>query len=408
MQRFFVRMVLVVTLLPVVNAQQSSESAFLAALRYVPSDALLLDDMAAIEFASIDAALQLRGLTVPRSWQDMLSNYDQSQVLLSLPPSLPRAMVSYLMVGGPDYGQVLGFDLFDVGSTVSFGQPPSTVTVLTGNLDHASIVPAFEARGYVVEHQLFGSQFLCPEAGCDTGATTNMQARNLANVFGGDLGRQFPVWLYGNAIVGSASETAVRVIAETYIDGHFSVADIDEVIAISGALHQYQYVVSAWLVHPIALLYADLIPIGSSPDSAEEYARGILEALDSNPLPPYSAAAFAAVGDDLYEYGLVTLVYPHQPAAEFAAAALETRLKLFEASRASGTFYEVLSNYGHVVLPTVYAHEDTGLWVVTVGLKAPIPFEPGSGGRHVQAGQPYLRLVSMFINRDTLWLVPSL
>lgn len=387
-------------------AQEPTESQLLAALKYVPAEALLLDSSGVIEFADIRAGLGLRRLDVPGSWAEMLSDHPDLAVLASLPPSLPAALVNTLRVGGPDYGEVLGFELFDLSATLGFGQPPFNATLLFGDLDESSVVSAFGRRGYFVAQELFGGPLLCPEAGCDTGAAMDIRARDMANVFGGDLGRKFPVWLSDGVVIGSAAEQLVQFLAATAAGEHTSVADLGEVQAVNALLYEYPFVSSVWFVHPLALMNPDLLPLGA-PEGAAEHARGVMQALNDNPLPPYALAAYAAVGDDSHEYGQVILVYQQEAAAREAAAALEQRLGLFESTRTKTTYLEALSNYGEVERPLVYEHEATGTWLVAVGVKAPIPFEPDDSGRPILSGSPYRMLLSMFMNRDTLWLVPS-
>src|SRR5690625_6249437 len=198
----------------------------LTALEFVPTERFLNDPRDRRTFAGVAAGFDRFGIPVPGSW-DEVPEGEQRSLLAALPAGLSSSVAMYLLPTAPLYPEVLGLDLFDIRQTLEFNEPPEQALVLLGEFDDEAVVAAFEARDYVVAGD--SPHLLCPAAGCDTGMVPDLRNRDPANVFGGDLGRRFPVLLSAAGIIGSPSEALLQESAAAHADEQLSLADLPEI-----------------------------------------------------------------------------------------------------------------------------------------------------------------------------------
>jgi len=86
----------------------------------------------------------------------------------------------------------LGLDFFQVQQELSFGQPPENTLYLAGSWDSESVRAALASRNYSLIDENTVAQLWCEED-CLTGSQVQMEARDPANPFGGNLGQNWPL-----------------------------------------------------------------------------------------------------------------------------------------------------------------------------------------------------------------------
>lgn len=143
---------------------------------------------AAISFADYRAAERARGL--PR-----FTNFDQ---YLNSPwtglwiASTPSAGVNLnYFTTFDEMPTALGIDFHNIDQSLSWSIPPEQALLLRGTFDAASISAAHAERGFVETALPSGTQWCSPD-GCDQGLMIDINNRQPADIFGGDLGRRFP------------------------------------------------------------------------------------------------------------------------------------------------------------------------------------------------------------------------
>lgn len=368
----------------------------LAALEFVPAERFLNDPANSATFADLAAGFDSFGIPVPGSW-DEVPEGEQRSLLAALPAGLASSVAMYLLPTAPLYPEVLGLDLFDIRQTLEFNEPPEQALVLLGEFDDEAVVAAFEARDYVVAGD--SPHLLCPAAGCDTGMVPDLRNRDPANVFGGDLGRRFPVLLSAAGIIGSPSEALLQESAAAQADEQLSLADLPEVRAAADYLYGFQQVRAVTVLHPFALAAPDPARlIEAEPEERE----AVLAQLNAAALPPYSLLLLAATTDEEWHYGLTVLVYPDVQTAQAAAEAIDVRLSTLISSRSGVSYAETIADPGEL-LPVSVEPLAEGLALVAVTVRA--PRETVSAG--LQPDVHYWRMLNALRNRDHLWLVPG-
>ena len=389
------RVILVLSLAWLFSA--SAQSPFLEAMRYVPAEAFLAETSNRAFFADIQAGFEVRAVRPPASWATLEPGSERA-FFSALPFGTASSVITYLMVGGPHYPELLGLDFFDLTGTVEFGVPPDQALVLLGDVEPQRVSRAFMARGYRPEGPL-----LCPEAGCDTGRQQDVRNRQPGNPFGGDLGRSFPVFTAPGVLAGSASDVLARQMAASAAGELDSLADLPEVQAIDAVLSDMSKVLAVSVLNPLEFIsFHPQQMLGRNLDA--DAAATLLAQLAELPLPAYSLIAFAATADDSNEYGHALLVYPDGEQASAAAAALDARLHSFTAQRNGLSYADTLADRGSELSPaTVLMGANDGPSVVMITLTTALadtedaPF----------TGLGYRTFINLVNTRDYLWLVPA-
>lgn len=374
-----------------------AQSPLLEAMRYVPAEAFLAEPVNMATFADIRAGYAVRGVQPPDAWADMQPESERD-ILSSLPAGTAHSVTTFLRIGGPLYPELLGLDFFDLNATLEFGEPPNQALVLLGNIEPDRVTQAFLARDYRLTEPL-----LCPAAGCETGREANLINREPGNPFGGDLGRNFPVFTRPGAVAGSASDVLALQMAASAAGELDSLADLPEVQALDAVLADMPHVLAVTVLNPLPFLTVDPLQVlGSEPDM--DAASAALDQLAQFPLPPYSLIAFAATADQSSEHGHALLVYPDADQADAAAAALDARLHTLTAQRSGLSYAGLLTDRGAELRPaTTVTGPEGGPSVVVITVTASL--EDSAAAPFT--GLSYRDFINLVQSRDHLWLVPG-
>lgn len=329
---------------------------------------------------------------------------------------LPNIM-NYLHSAGSDIPEMVGFDFFDIDAAMSFGRPPNQVHLYQGDFNARLINAALTSNGYTAK-RLDGFSYWCAEAGCDTGSRVNPAEIQPANLFGGDLGRRFPVALLDSYIAASPNDANVETIAEVYQNPEDSLA----------ANPIYQTAVSAMYdtLPPTAdsdqplLRQAYFIPAHhvmvsdptamaalTSPEEVEKL-REQLESMETTSIPLYQLAAFSDFGNSSYQYAQVVLVYGLKADAEVAVEIIPKRIGSMTSLVTRQPLAQMFEDRGAELLtPVVYHDEDAGRYAAVFTFRYPAASEePDEIGFVPSSGMVYRLLTDALMRRDTLWLSP--
>lgn len=349
-------------------------------------------------YGDFEAALAARGLMRLSSTEIMQGGSDLARLV---GVALPRYF-SFLQTFnfGTNMVDVVGFDLLDIARGVEFGRSPQQGLALLGAFEGDAVAAAHQARGYAAVAEGTVSVW-CLEGDCTRGIDSDFSRREIANIFGGDLGRSQPVGIIGDRGVFSSPIEAIFNDMVAAADGNIpTLADAPEFQALAHALSSLG-VVRQLLSSDPTLLYAPDFPGRRTPDP-----RPV------GTLPQYGAFAMADIVVPEGEIAVVALVYADAEMAAEAVTVLEQRLATFPAPSESveATFVRAGAQR---VETTVYADELTGLHVVMVLIYAPPPTnrattqqpEGGSFQAPEPSGRFYERLHRDFVFfLDLPWL----
>lgn len=334
------------------QAQEAYESPLLALLATVPDTAnnrtqVLFGDRAAIEAAYPPAR-------IPDDFGEFLfANENNDDPGDDVMPVLLWTRI-YMGTGSSTVGRymsvseempnILGFDYFDVRQELSYGTPPLQTLHLSGDFDGEAIRAAISAEGYVQADAPAG-ELWCPEAGCDAGSRVNFEARNQANLFGGDLGRQFPLFITGTSLLGSPAEDVMREHIAVATDDQPSLADAPDYAAAVEMLTRGGVLMQAVFFPPSVL--------PTTPTEGEG-------------LPAYTLLAFGDVATSETQEARLVLIYTEQATAAQVAEDLPGRIEETLSLVANISWGEMLESRRVTNIVSEVVMTDAGLPAVVV------------------------------------------
>jgi hypothetical protein len=340
------------------------------------------------------------GAAQPQSWAEWRALSDARD------PSFALWMAAFDSVAaGPDWiGQILlngaenmvdavGFDYFDITRALSYGQPPAVTDILEGDFDISAVGIALSNREFT-ETDRNGIALWCGLAGCENGLDIDFAAINMANPFGGRLGRTQPLVVLPGYLVSSPVYDRIEDTFNVLTGAQSSLADAPDFRAAADAIIRTGTLLQALFLDPNTAF--DSPP----PDNAD-------------PLLVYSLAAVAQVVNDPDELTLIALVFDDVSQAQAAAGLVEQRLSAYESLVDGRLFTEVLEERGLVSRDVaVYFSEAAGKSVLIITFRKSLPtdgLQQDESGleRYEPSGLIFRTLVNALYQRDLNWLAPA-
>lgn len=375
---------------------QDESDPLLDMLAFVPDTPETLAAAPLFSYVDYRAVESTRGIETPTA-RDFANGTELSGLWMAamngVASGLPMNYFMQYVEGMPD---AVGFSWFDIDRALTFGQPPAMGKVVAGDFDAEAVGAAFAARGFT-ETTESGATVWCGPDGCDSGQQLDLKARNPANPFGGELGRNEPVALLPGYILNSAAYTVLQAIIETQQDTSPSLAENPYIRAAAhtigekGTLRQTQFfnLPDVGLADPRAML------------SSTDWAKGF------GVLPPFRVMFLADTVDKDEQVVLIGLVYDDADTATAAADELLARIQVAQSLAAERPFLEMIEERGATV-SGAYADKDdeTGKAVAVLEIRSPQPDnELSDDGRYKPSGLTFRLMINAAYRRDLsiLW-----
>jgi hypothetical protein len=319
-------------------------------------------------------------------------------------------LMSGFLGTGAEWPEVVGFDPMAIDRQLSFGTPPANGLALMGRFDPDAIGAALSGRGFVAQPADGGAVLWCAPAGCDTGMEMDLAGREVADPFGGRLGRKQPLAVTASALASSADLATVEGVLAASTDAVPSLADDPAWAAAAGALAgEGTTLIQATFV-PGDLLLADPAALLLTDPSLADL-RAWVEAQRAAGFRAMPPAALLAVGDAATRTEQVVtlaLTYPTLADAQLAADVIPERFDQLRSLRVARPWTEILEERG-VTSITGAATETASGAVATVTLRAPLAGDdPGDLGRLPASSELYRLFIQAIAARDTGFLAPDL
>lgn len=407
MRRIVYAMILVLLLSSSAAAQENS-SKLLEMLSRIPATPdtmryVIFLDRAAIERAYPGSTMPDNVATFDMAWDANNAADPGGDVALwwlvyrnALDPT-----ATYAISALDEIPAVMGFDFFAIEQVMEAGGPPSNILLLNGAFDAAAIESAFTAQGFVTQED-GEARLVCHPEGCGEGMMVNPSGRNVANLFGGNLGRKQPLWIGDGFLLSSPDFAVVRGA----INNTISLADQPTLRAIVTSLEARGTVIQAAVYSPADLMGGD--PARAGDDAALE------------PLPAYLTMMLADVMTEEEQQGIAAFSYADRASAETAAAEMLRRIEALNSLAMPERTYLDLITTRKAAVSTEIVEVD-GWFVLLLTLASP-RLEPdeifiatdmsASEAEHealpgAAPGMLYRLLNDMVIRRDTEWLRPT-
>jgi hypothetical protein len=322
---------------------------------------------------------------------------------------------SELMTGllgiGADWPEVVGFDPMAIDRQLTFGAPPATGLVLTGRFAPEAIGAALGARGFVSQPADGDVVLWCGPAGCDAGLEMDLADREIADPFGGRIGRKQPLAVSSSALLSSVDLATIEGMLAATTDVVPSLADDPAWAAAAGALAgEGTTLIQATFV-PSPLLLADPAAILLADPSLADL-RAWVEAQRAAGFRAIPPATLLAVGDaatGTEQVVTLALTYPTLADAQVAAEVIPERLAQMPSLRVARPWSEVLGERGVTSIAGTAVETASGGGVAAVTLRAPLAGDdPDDTGRLPASSQLYRLFIEAIATRDLGFLATDL
>lgn len=397
--------VLLMVIIPITSQDDTTTHPLLELLSFVPDTdtnrtEIYYTDMKVAAETAIGAPQE----TIRQAWESIVG-YPRIWVGW-IPYTLPP-FSNYMFQMFDDEGQSTGFEIEVIERTLMFGSLPSVGTILQGDFEHEAIITAYTAASHELQTQS-DLALLCSVNGCDDGFTTNLDARNQANPFGGALGRIEPILLLDQLILNSPDIEIVDMMIQAVDESIPSLADASEYQAVVEVAVDYGVMRQAALFSPESSLIT-LESLENFPIPADE-----IDALKEqvNLLPPYQLAMIADTAniDDEVQSGMMLLVYDDESEATDALEAIQANLQAdgLVSLQTRRPYYGIMSERGDLAFKVV-PHTPTGHYLVVVSLQSSLVYMPELDQEEIPeyTGLQFKLFLNMVYARDTLWLAVS-
>lgn len=406
---------LLMVLIFVLPASAQEEHPLIELLQYVPATSQAESTL--IFYADYVTAIETRlGTPLVTSASDaveLLEDHrnDFSQYMNALPVTSLNAM-QYLreLVNTP---AVMGFDFFAIEQSITFGNPPTDGAILTGEFDPYRVMSAHQARGYeLAPAETDDVMLLCYEGDCESGLTVNVDDRNLANIFGGDLGRNEPIATVNERVIlnSAAVDTITEMIAVAGGQAP-SLAQSDAYRALAAVMTAQGDLRQAVFIPAAEIGATPIDPMTMAGDIDDAIAEMTERLNAQGELPAAALAAFAETADTESETqrAHVLLAYANQSDAETAASVIINRLNddSMTSQMTRQPYRDILQQFGGTLLePEVVEDAENGYFVTVITVEAPLTTAESmtQDGRLIQSGLEFRQLLNMLYMRDLVWL----
>lgn len=383
-------------------------------LRYVPASSAVMESY--ITYGDYRAAEASRkGAGSYESFEAFMADETDASALWvnSVPMGGYENFLRYFRMSGGEMPDIVGFDFFDIDRSLQFGQPPALGIILQGDFDVDAIDAAHTAREYTREDRDSGAVLWCGSVGCDGGFTTNLQKRNPANIFGGDLGREFPVALAPDdgVIFSSGDLDTIETIEAAFSGERRSLADDALFTTAVQSLEGYGALRAALLVPPLLLNGSPIIGLLGERATAENVEALVVQIKETyGDLPRYDLAFFADLATEDEQIAVIGLVYNSAENAETAAEVITQRLEAVESLNSRRSWQEMITERGTAIPEPAYFTSESGEQTV---LLLPFRYAPPAeekldGVFWQQSGMVYSLFFQGFVARDLTWLAYDL
>ena len=377
-------------------------------LSRVPADAIHGDGLVSyVDYRAVESARP--GAAQPRSTEEWMALQEAGEApfdlwltdFVALASGSSRLRQAFV-AGGEDWPSLLGFDFFDVDRELHFGNPPDDGLVLAGAFEPDAIASAHTARGFTSADGGNGV-LLCGAGGCDEGHALNLDLREPADPFGGQLGQQQPLLVSGETLLSSASIDTVEAMGAASDSTGASLADDPAVRTTLGAIPDDALLRQLTLVPPQLL-----VPyVGSLVDDAVTAEELLLklERFAPEPMPQYRLAMLADTATPDEQITYIVLAYDTEADARSAAAALPGRIEALDSIDERRPLRELFKDQGVTDIVAVVHVAPDGSGVATVlEMHAPLPSSDLIQDPAARSSLPYRLIVGMVLSGDVLWL----
>lgn len=375
-----------------------TEHIFLQMLRRIPMTLdnrsnLIFVDRSAIEMAYPD-------VEIPPTFADFDASDTQWQAWFNSIRNSFMPTAQYMMQMDT-MSQAIGIDYFDIDQELSYGTAPNTALILKGEFDQEAVEEAFSNRDY----QQVGDMLWCRAGDCSTGQNVDLASRDMANPFGGHLGRNQPVVIDENWIASSPTPRQLNYSQSGDDLQTTSLGESLDIIDAVNAIAPLGTVLQASLWDGMKIGSADNFPEILSNPNIDFASLGIDESLGE--IGFYTLALVADITTEDEQIGLVAFTFSTPESAEASLQEMVNRLETLPSLMTSVPFTEVLEQRNATIQTDIIQGETYAVGLLMLSTPK-VTFEQLSEGINpdevTAPSTLYSWLNHSIINRDNIWM----
>ena len=259
-------------------------------------------------YVDIEALVKARpGATQPADTEDFekaaSTKPRQAYVLAMTGAAAGLSPLSYSLLRSAEFEEKTGLNFFGIKQLAEAGVPPHQQLWLAGDFDEERLKEALGEKGYQETKGNFAMRLWCEEGNCGKGLDMDLSQRDPDFLFGGTLGRKWPVAFGEGVLVSSPSELFIRAVA----------SQEGQMLTDNKAL--------------MALLEAVLSPDGNQGGSLSQLTLVPADQAFLTALPSALPFALAHLDREDAQWVVLGLAFPDAAAARKAAEALPARIE---------------------------------------------------------------------------------
>lgn len=271
-----------------------------------------------------------------------------------------------------------GFSLFELRRGLRAGQAPQQQYWLEAAFDRTKLEEALGAKGYEALASTGEVLRFCEGGDCDNGSRMNLDERDPTFLFGGDLGRKWPVALSGDLLASTQDGTLFR---RFFVD------------------QQRVYGADPWL---------DAILFAMEQEGGDRPTQFLLEPASWGFNQPDEKAGFLAIAQYDGDEAQTLLLALTMPSLQEARKAQEGTKEAIEQAQLSdgSALLPRLASFGNHLREARAVESPEGNAVLLHVLRFPTQAEAAKKNPDSLAHQPFVFFVNMMMRRDLAWLMP--
>ena len=374
---------------------QTEVHPWLTLMSFVPQSAVETGsaNRGFIHFADLKMLFEIRHVEPPEHFStiDDLGDSEQERLIRATLygyvdiPSASMLLVQHLV----------GLDFFDLHTTLSYGNPPSDVSIVTGDFDAATVQTMLEEKGFEVVETVDEVILMCGQYGCDAGAGSMLLADNI--------------------IVGSFDFGALQEVLAAHSEEGASLHDMPDYRAAVNIGTKSGRFIQGMTLPPDSIM--DVVPRyfseGQTEAFKEVYGLNLsAEEREALLLPQYSLVFMVDVAEGTNEVVCIGLIYDNEEDALSASDQIETKINEYVTTTFNSALTENISlreildrrntSLGSIL---VEYDEETERYATLIPFYAPLPSNnPDENGRFETSSLVYSRFHDFAVVRDLLWL----
>ena len=374
------RLFLAILMMTLLALPAAADSPLETLMQQVPASAFEAGQLSYVDYQALVAVRP--GAKAPADTRDVTGIQASPEGKAYFQAMLGAASGSTALIGNlmlaEEMETLSGVNPFRVAQSLEAGAPPSQQVWLQGGINREAVAAALSRQDYQASGGDEAWTLWCEDGACENGARTDLSRRDPAFLFGGDLGRRWPVVLGTDRLASSPDAGVIRQIAKHQGPALIDIPEIKAVLAAIAPVPGAERVTQFQLFGPDVLF-------ANSQQAPSAVGLLHLDAPDAQRV-------------------VLALHYPLAQSAQDALSRLEAGLDTVKLANGQ-PLMRLVENQGGSPEPPRRHTADGGGSVLLLAFRFPSQAESAASEPDKASALPFTLFRSMALRRDMDWLI---